>query len=41
MKSVRIRSFSCLYFPVFGLNTGKYGQEKLQNMETYHAEAVS
>ena len=24
MKSVRIRSFSSLYFPVFGLNTERY-----------------
>ena len=23
VKSVRIRSFSCPYFPAFGLNTGK------------------
>ena len=40
VKSVRIRSFSGLYFPTFGLNTeryfvlspnvGKYGPEKLR-----------
>ena len=24
VKSVRIRSFSGLYFPAFGLNTGRY-----------------
>ena len=29
VKSVRIWSFSGLYFPAFGLNTGKYGPEKL------------
>ena len=36
VKSVRIRSFSGPYFPIFGLNTerfspnaGKYGSEKL------------
>ena len=25
VKSLRIRSFSCLYFPAFGLNTERYG----------------
>ena len=30
LKSVHIRSFSGPYFPPFGLNTGKYGPEKLQ-----------
>ena len=28
-KSVQIRGFSGPYFPVFGLNMGKYGPEKL------------
>ena len=30
VKSTRIRSFSGLYFPAFGLNTRKYGPEKLR-----------
>ena len=30
MKSICIRSFSGLYFPVFALNAGKYGPEKFQ-----------
>ena len=30
VKSVRIRSYSGLYFPTFELNTGKYGPEKLR-----------
>ena len=29
MKSVRIRRFSALYFPSFGLNAAKYGPQKL------------
>ena len=29
--------FSCLYFPVFGLNTGKYGPEKTPYLNTFHA----
>ena len=29
VKSVRIPSFSSLYFPAFGLNAGKYGPEKI------------
>ena len=24
VKSVRVRSYSCPYFPVFGVNTGRY-----------------
>ena len=30
VKSVQIRSFSGPYFPVFEVNTGKYGQENLR-----------
>ena len=30
VRSVRIRRFSGPYFPAFGLNTGKYGPEKLR-----------
>ena len=30
VKSIHIRSFSGPYFSVFGLNTGKYGPEKLR-----------
>ena len=30
VKSVHIRSFFGPYFPAFGLNTGKYGPEKLR-----------
>ena len=29
--------FSGPYFPVFRLNTGKYGPEKTPYMETFHA----
>ena len=36
-KSVQIRSFSGLYFPVFGLNTGKYGPGKTPYLDTFHA----
>ena len=37
LKSVQIRSFSCPYFPVFGLNTSKYGHEKNSYLDTFHA----
>ena len=37
MKSAQIRSFSGPYFPVLGLNTGKYGREKTRYLETFHA----
>ena len=37
VKSVSIRSFSGPYFPVFGLNTGKYGPEKTPYLDTFHA----
>ena len=30
VESVRIRSVSGLYFPVFSPNAGKYGTDKLQ-----------
>ena len=36
MKSVQIQSFSGLYFPVFRLNTGKYGPEKTPYLDTFH-----
>ena len=36
-KSVQIRAFCGLYFPVFGLNTGKYGPEKTLYLDTFHA----
>ena len=29
--------FSSLYFPVFGLNTGKYGLEKTSYLDAFHA----
>ena len=29
--------FSGPYFPVFGLNTGIYGPEKIQYLDTFHA----
>ena len=31
-----ILSFSGLYFPVFRLNTGKYGPEKTPYLDTFH-----
>ena len=50
MKSVQIRSFSGLYFPVFGLNTeiysvfspktGKYVPEKTLYLDNLHAVGV-
>ena len=33
-------SFSGTYFPVFGLNTGKYGQEKTTYLDTFHAVSI-
>ena len=33
--------FSGPYFPVFGLNTGKYGSEKTPYLDTFHAVLVS
>ena len=29
--------FSGLYFPAFGLNTGKYGPEKTPHLDSFHA----
>ena len=37
VKSVQIWSFSRPSFPVFGLNTGKYGPEKTPYLNTFHA----
>ena len=37
VKVVQIQSFSGQYFPVFGLNTGKYGPEKTPYLDTFHA----
>ena len=37
IKSVQIRSFFGPYFPVFGLNTRKYGLEKTLYLDTFHA----
>ena len=37
MKSIQIRSFSGPYFPVFGLNTEKYGPENTQNFNSFYA----
>ena len=37
LKSVQIWSFSDLYFPVFGLNTGKYWPEITPYSDTFHA----
>ena len=39
-KSVQIRSFSGLYFPVFSPNTGKYGPEKTPYLDTFHAVQI-
>ena len=48
MKSVRIRSFSGLYFSAFGLNIlriqsecGKIRARKIPNMDTFHAVLFS
>ena len=35
VKSVRIWSFSGPHFPTFGLNTGKYGPEKLRTQTLF------
>ena len=40
MKSVQIRSFSGPYSPylsIFSPNVGKYGPEKTQYLDTFHA----
>ena len=36
-KVSKYRVISGLYFPVFRLNTGKYGQEITRYLETFHA----
>ena len=36
-KNVQIRSFFGPYFPVFGLNMGKYGPDKTPYLDTFHA----
>ena len=36
VKRVQMLSFSGPYFPVFGLNTGKYGPEKTTYLGTFH-----
>ena len=33
----KYRVFSGPYFPVFGLNTGKYVPEKISYLDTFHA----
>ena len=38
VKSSKYGVFSGPYFPVFGLNTGKYGPEKTPYLDTFHAE---
>ena len=38
MKSTQIRSFSGPYFPILGLNMGKYGPEKNPYLDTFHTE---
>ena len=40
-KNVQIWSFSGWYFPVFGLNTGKYGPEKTPYLVIFHAVSTS
>ena len=35
--SSKFRDFSGPCFPVFGLNTGKYGPEKAPYLDTFHA----
>ena len=32
--------FSGPYFPILGLNTGKYGPEKILYLETFHAAVL-
>ena len=36
VKSVQIWSFSGPYFPIFCLNTGKYGLGKTPHLDTFH-----
>ena len=37
MKIVQMGSFFWSVFPVFSLNTGKYGPEKIPYLDTFHA----
>ena len=37
LKSVQIKSFSGLHFPVLSPNNGKYGPEKTPYLGTFHA----
>ena len=39
-KVSKYRVFSGPYFPVFGLNTGKYGPEKTPYLDIFHAVIV-
>ena len=39
-KVSKYKVFSGPYFPVFGLNTGKYGLEKTLYLDTIHAELL-
>ena len=38
VKSVRIQSFSCLYFPGFGLNTERYSVGMPENTDQKNSE---
>ena len=40
-KESKYGVFSGPYFPVFGLNTGKYGPEKTPYLDTFHAVLLS
>ena len=37
LKVYKYGIFSSPYFPVFGLNTGKYGPEKTPYLDSFHA----
>ena len=39
-KMSRYGVFACPYFPVFGLNTGKYGPEKISYLEIFYAVLI-
>ena len=41
LKVSKYGVFSGLYFPVFGLTTGKYGPEKSPYLDTFHAVGAS
>ena len=34
------RVFSGPYFPVFGMNTGKYGEQKTPYLDTFHTVKI-